>query len=290
MGSAGTALDPLHAGLPCDRCRGDHPAPPRRRLPRLYDRTLGYQASRGSPFSVWGQAPSLHWLQTLSKVFALGLAALFFFVPEAALDRSGRCARGSSADRRPGDREPLVLPVRGLVRPAGPLGHLRPAPGARNPQSGAPRHGIRQPVERSAAIFRHRAKDRPARRAGQFGHDGSDETGCGVRRRRVLAGVRKPASRRLRPRPHRDGESPCLLPADRERRRGPTACASTTPSATGSALPRQPLPPGAGVPDIRSHLLAQDVIYVGGGSLISLSASGARTGSTRCFGRPTRRA
>ena len=47
----------------------------------LYDRSLGYQASRGSPFSVWGQAPSLHFLQTLSKVFALGLAALFFFVP-----------------------------------------------------------------------------------------------------------------------------------------------------------------------------------------------------------------
>jgi Glycosyltransferase family 87 len=48
----------------------------------LYDRSLGYQASRGSPFSVWDQAPSLHWLQTLSKVFALGLAALFFFVPQ----------------------------------------------------------------------------------------------------------------------------------------------------------------------------------------------------------------
>jgi hypothetical protein len=47
----------------------------------LYDRSLGYQASRGSPFSVWGQAPALHWLQTVSKVFALGLAALFFFVP-----------------------------------------------------------------------------------------------------------------------------------------------------------------------------------------------------------------
>jgi glycosyl transferase family 87 len=47
----------------------------------LYDRTLGYQASRGSPFSLWGQAPSLHFLQTISKVFALGLAALFFFVP-----------------------------------------------------------------------------------------------------------------------------------------------------------------------------------------------------------------
>ena len=47
----------------------------------VYDRTLGYQASRGSPFSLWGQAPSLHFLQTLSKVFALGLAVLFFFVP-----------------------------------------------------------------------------------------------------------------------------------------------------------------------------------------------------------------
>jgi hypothetical protein len=47
----------------------------------LYDRSLGYQASRGSPFSVWGQAPSLHFLQTVSKVFAVGLAALFFFVP-----------------------------------------------------------------------------------------------------------------------------------------------------------------------------------------------------------------
>jgi hypothetical protein len=47
----------------------------------LYDRTLGYQASRGSPFSVWGQAPSLHFLQTVSKVVALALAALFFFVP-----------------------------------------------------------------------------------------------------------------------------------------------------------------------------------------------------------------
>jgi hypothetical protein len=48
----------------------------------LYDRSLGYQASRGSPFSVWGQAPSLDALQTLSKVFAVGLAVAVFFVPE----------------------------------------------------------------------------------------------------------------------------------------------------------------------------------------------------------------
>jgi hypothetical protein len=47
----------------------------------LYDRSLGYQASRGSPFSVWGQAPSLHFLQTVTKLAAVALAAAFFFVP-----------------------------------------------------------------------------------------------------------------------------------------------------------------------------------------------------------------
>ena len=47
----------------------------------LYDRSLGYQASRGSPFSLWGQAPSLDPLQTLTKVFAVGLALAVFFVP-----------------------------------------------------------------------------------------------------------------------------------------------------------------------------------------------------------------
>ena len=47
----------------------------------LYDRSLGYQASRGSPFSVWGQAPSLHALQTVSKVVAVALAVVFFLVP-----------------------------------------------------------------------------------------------------------------------------------------------------------------------------------------------------------------
>ena len=47
----------------------------------LYDRSLGYQASRGSPFSVWGQAPSLEWLQTATKVLAVGIALAVFFVP-----------------------------------------------------------------------------------------------------------------------------------------------------------------------------------------------------------------
>ena len=36
----------------------------------FYDHTLGYQASRSSPFSVWGQAPSLDFLQTVERVGA----------------------------------------------------------------------------------------------------------------------------------------------------------------------------------------------------------------------------
>jgi Glycosyltransferase family 87 len=40
----------------------------------LYDRTLGYQASRSSPFSVWGLAPSLHFLQPIERVGTAALA------------------------------------------------------------------------------------------------------------------------------------------------------------------------------------------------------------------------
>jgi Glycosyltransferase family 87 len=50
-------------------------------LRELYDRSLGYQASRGSPFSLWGQAPSLDPLQTVTKVLAAGFALALFFVP-----------------------------------------------------------------------------------------------------------------------------------------------------------------------------------------------------------------
>jgi hypothetical protein len=50
-------------------------------LRELYDRTIGYQASRPSPFSIWGQVDSLGWLQTVLKVAAAGLALLVAFVP-----------------------------------------------------------------------------------------------------------------------------------------------------------------------------------------------------------------
>jgi Glycosyltransferase family 87 len=50
-------------------------------LRELYDRTIGYQAGRPSPFSVWGQADSLDWLQTVVKAGAVGLALAVAFVP-----------------------------------------------------------------------------------------------------------------------------------------------------------------------------------------------------------------
>jgi len=61
-------------------------------LRELYDRTIGYQASRPSPFSVWGQVDSLGWLQDVTKAAAGGLALLAAFLP-----------------RRPGLRETAAL-------------------------------------------------------------------------------------------------------------------------------------------------------------------------------------
>ena len=52
-------------------------------LRELYDRTVGYQASRPSPFSIWGQVDSLEWLQNVAKGAAAGLALLAAFRPSA---------------------------------------------------------------------------------------------------------------------------------------------------------------------------------------------------------------
>ncbi len=52
----------------------------------LYDRTIGYQAARGSPFSVWGQT-DLDVLQALVKAAAIGLALAVAFVPRRPTDR-----------------------------------------------------------------------------------------------------------------------------------------------------------------------------------------------------------
>ena len=50
-------------------------------LREFYDRTLGYQATRSSPFSIWGQAPSLDWLQSVARLAAAALAVGVAFWP-----------------------------------------------------------------------------------------------------------------------------------------------------------------------------------------------------------------
>jgi hypothetical protein len=49
----------------------------------LYDRTVGYQLDRPSPFSIWGQAASLDWLRTACQVATVALALLVAVVPRA---------------------------------------------------------------------------------------------------------------------------------------------------------------------------------------------------------------
>jgi hypothetical protein len=53
----------------------------------MYDRTIGYQAGRSSPFSVWGQVESLAWLHTAVKVAGVALALLVAFVPRRVDER-----------------------------------------------------------------------------------------------------------------------------------------------------------------------------------------------------------
>lgn len=49
-------------------------------LRELYDRTVGYQAGRPSPFAIWGQL-ELGPLHTIVKVAAVGLALVVAFFP-----------------------------------------------------------------------------------------------------------------------------------------------------------------------------------------------------------------
>jgi hypothetical protein len=51
-------------------------------LREVYDRTLGYQAGRGSPFSIWGQHAGLYDVWTGLKVLTLDFAVAVAFVPK----------------------------------------------------------------------------------------------------------------------------------------------------------------------------------------------------------------
>ena len=63
-------------------------------LRTVYDRTVGFQASRGSPFSIWGLW-DLDTLQTVWQVLAVVLAVAVAFVPRRR-DVVGLCALGAA--------------------------------------------------------------------------------------------------------------------------------------------------------------------------------------------------
>jgi len=52
-------------------------------LHQLYDRTLGFQVSRESPFSIWGQDPSLDSLHTVVQIAAVNFAVVLLLIPAA---------------------------------------------------------------------------------------------------------------------------------------------------------------------------------------------------------------
>jgi hypothetical protein len=64
-------------------------------LRELYDRTVGYQLGRDSPFSLWGQHDSLAPVQTGVKIAAVGLAIAVAFVPRR-LDTIRAAALGAA--------------------------------------------------------------------------------------------------------------------------------------------------------------------------------------------------
>ena len=81
-----------------------------------------------SPFSIWGQAPALDWLQTVVKVAAVGLALLVGLVPRRRDLRQVAALGGRGADRPAAGDDALVLPLRRLVRAvraAGGAGRVR---------------------------------------------------------------------------------------------------------------------------------------------------------------------
>ncbi len=59
------------------------PVLPEGGISTLWDRTIGFQLGRDSPFSIWGQHESLGWLQSVAKAGLVVLALLVALVPRS---------------------------------------------------------------------------------------------------------------------------------------------------------------------------------------------------------------
>jgi len=100
-------------------------------LKTFYDRTVGIQAGRDSPFSIWGQLTG-----TTARCSA-GSDRSSFSAPRsrpAPEVRSAACCPfGCSADPPPADAASLVLPIHRLVLPTVPRSHKCDRKGTRYP-------------------------------------------------------------------------------------------------------------------------------------------------------------
>ena len=139
----------------CSRRRARAPGSPARCRPRVllpfmpdggparvYDRTVGYQAARQSPFGIWGQVDWLGWCRPASRRRRWRSRCSWRVSAPSDAAQIAALARGG-ADRLPAGRDPLVLPLHRLVRPAGVRRALRARAGGG--QAAAARRRPRSP-------------------------------------------------------------------------------------------------------------------------------------------------
>ena len=82
----------------------------------FYDQTIGFQFSRESPFSIWGQNPGLDPILSVIKLGVLALGVWVAFKPRTPRRLPGRGARSRRPDGPAVHRDPLVLPLHRVVR------------------------------------------------------------------------------------------------------------------------------------------------------------------------------
>ena len=195
----------------------------RTELAEFYDHTLGYQASRSSPFSVWGLAPSLDFLRPVERGGdrRAGVRGRPLASPKDA--RAGRGAGGGGADRGPAGSHPLVLLLRRVVPAPGARGAVRGPAHRPQPIRVSSRPRVGELITISSPGFSHTlrlaGRAHPGRRAGRddvAGHQGHQLARAGRRaprcrrsgrRWRPTASARRSGSARTTPRrpraPHR---------------------------------------------------------------------------------------
>ena len=89
-------------------------------LHTVYDRTIAYQADRDSPFSIWGQVPSLEPLRVAILVATGLLAIAFAFIPKHKTLVQVAALGAALLISPPAHRPALVLPLHRLVLPPAP--------------------------------------------------------------------------------------------------------------------------------------------------------------------------